>query len=139
MMEKTSLLLEVLQKKSNYEEVVDSDPPFMNSTLSEYLNELIETKELKKAEVILQSGLERTYAYQIFSGKKTPARDKLLALSIGMRLTFDEVQNLLKVNGYAQLYPKNKRDNIIIFAFYKGQKMWELNDNLLTMDEEIIM
>ena len=138
-MEKTSLLLDVLQTKKCYKEVVESEPTFNNLTLSDCLNELIETKDLKKAEVILQSGLERTYAYQIFSGKKTPARDKLLALAIGMRLTFDEVQNLLKVNGYAQLYPKNKRDNIIIFAFYKGQNMWELNDNLLTMDEEIIM
>ena len=137
-MEKTSLLLEVLQAKDNYKEVVDSDPVFINSTLSEYLNELIESKGVKKADVILQSGLERTYAYQIFSGKKMPARDKLLALAIGMKLTFDEVQNLLKVNGYAQLYPKHKRDNVIIFAFYKGQSMWELNDNLLEMGEELI-
>jgi len=138
-MEKTSLLLEVLQTKNNYDEVVDSAPVFISSTLSECLNELVETKGLKKAEVILNSGLERTYAYQIFSGKKTPARDKLLALAIGMNLTFDEVQNLLKVNGYAQLYPKHKRDNIIIFAFYKGQNMLELNDNLFAMGEEIIM
>ena len=138
-MEKTSLLLEVLQTKKSYEEVVDSEPMFIKSTLSEYLNELVDTKGLKKASVILQSGLERTYAYQIFSGKKTPSRDKLLALAIGMKLTFEEVQNLLKVNGYAQLYPKHKRDNIIIFGFYKGQSMWELNDNLLVMDEELIL
>lgn len=138
-MEKTSLLLEVLKTKNSYEEVVDTKPIFVESTLSEYLNELIEIKNLNKAEVILKSGLERTYAYQIFSGKKTPARDKLLALAIGMKLTFDEVQRLLKVNGYAQLYPKNKRDNIIIFAIYKGQNMMELNDNLLTMDEKVII
>jgi len=138
-MEKTSLLLEVLQKKNNYEEVVNTKLTFINSTLSEYLNELIETKNLKKADVISESGVERTYAYQIFSGKKTPARDKLLALAIGMKLTFDEVQNLLKVNGYAQLYPKNKRDNIIIFALYKGQNMLELNDNLFTMGEDVIV
>lgn len=138
-MEKTSLLLEVLKSKNNYEEVVCTQPTFVNSTLSEYLNELIKVKNLKKAEVILASGLERTYAYQIFSGKKTPARDKLLALAIGMKLTFDEVQHLFKVNGYAQLYPKNKRDNIIIFALYKGQSMMELNANLLTMNEEIII
>ena len=138
-MEETSLLLEVLQSKKKYEEVVASDPMFINSTLSEYLSDLIKTKDLKKAEVILESGLERTYAYQIFSGKKTPARDKLLALAIGMKLTFDEVQNLLKVNGYAQLYPKHKRDNIIIFAFYKGQNMWDLNDNLYAMGEELIL
>ena len=138
-MEKTSLLLEVLQKKNNYEEVAEVTTAFTNTTLSEYLNELVDIKNLKKSEIILQSGLERTYAYQIFSGKKTPARDKLLALIIGMKLTFDEAQQLLKVNGYAQLYPKNKRDNIIIFALYRGQSMLELNDNLFSMGEEVII
>lgn len=137
-MEETSLLLDVLKTKKNYKEVLETEPMFVYLTLSDYLHELIETKNLKKAEVILRSGIERTYAYQIFSGKKTPARDKLLALAIGMKLTFEEVQELLKVNGYAQLYPQNKRDNIIIFALCKGQSMLELNDNLLTMDEKII-
>ncbi|MCL2559877.1 MAG: hypothetical protein FWE07_05260 [Turicibacter sp.] len=138
-MEKTSLLLEVLKTKSDYQEVVaNTEPLFIHSTLAEYLNELLVVKQLKKADVILKSGLERTYAYQIFSGKKAPARDKLIALAIGMQLTFEEVQNLFKVNGYAQLYPKNKRDNIIIFALYKGQSMMTLNDNLLTMGEAIV-
>ena len=138
-MEKTSLLLEVLQSKRNYEEVAKTEPVFINSTLAENLNEWVENKKMKKSDVILKSGLERTYAYQIFSGKKTPTRDKILALALGMGLTFEEVQQLLKVNGYAQLYPKNKRDNIIIFGFYKGQNIIDLNENLLTMDEEIII
>jgi len=138
-MEKTSLLLDVLQTKKNYEEVIETKPTFVNLTVSEYLNQLIELRDLKKSEIISQSGLERTYAYQIFSGIKTPTRDKLLALAMGMKLTFDEVQDLLKITNYAQLYAKKRRDNIIIFAFYKGQNIWELNDNLLTMGEELIV
>ena len=103
------------------------------------MSELIEVKKLKKPSIISKSGLERSYAYQIFAGKKIPSRDKLLVLAFGMKLTFDEVQQLLKVNGYAQLYPKNKRDSIIIFALYKDQSILELNENLLAMDEMVII
>jgi len=138
-MKTTTELLHILKSKKNYEEVMNNRPTFINSTLSGYLNELIEGKNLKKADVISQSGFERSYAYQIFSGKKIPSRDKLIALAFGMKLTYEEVQDLLRKNGYAILYPKNKRDNIIIFALYKGQSILELNENLLTMNEEILV
>ena len=138
-MKTTTELLDILKEKDNYEEVIDEVHPLLSScTLAEYLNELIEVKNLRKTDIIAQSGIERSYAYQIFAGKKIPSRDKLLVLSFGMKLTFEEVQTLLRVNGYAGLYPRNKRDNIIIFAFYKGQSILELNEKLLAMDETVI-
>lgn len=138
-MGRTGSLLEILQEKNCYEDVLESGVVFIDVTLSDYLQELIASKNLKKSEVIFRSGLDRTYAYQIFSGAKKPTRDKLLALAIGMHLTFDEVQRLLKVNGYAQLYPKSRRDSIVVFAIYKGQNILELNDRLLLMGERVLM
>jgi len=136
-MKTTTELLDILKMKNNYQEFFD-EVDFSNVTLSEYLHKLIKTKSLRKTEVISQSGLERSYAYQIFAGRKVPSRDKLILLAFGMRLNFEEVQGLLKVNGYAQLYSKNRRDNIIIFALYKGQSILELNENLLALGEAII-
>ena len=138
-MQTTTELLDILKTKERYEEVAE-DPQilFLNITLAEYLNELTHFKKLKKSDIILKSGLERSYAYQIFAGKKIPSRDKLLALAFGMELAFEEVQRLLKTNSYAQLYPKNKRDSMIIFALYKKQSLLELNENLLRMDEPVI-
>ena len=136
---KTTELLDILKVKDHYGEVIGELQTVLSSTtLAEYLAELIEIKNLKKTDIISQSGLERSYAYQIFAGKKIPLRDKLIVLAFGMRLTFEEVQDLLRVNGYAQLYPKNKRDNIIIFALYKGQSILELNENLVALGEIVI-
>ena len=136
---KTTVLLDVLKSKDSYKEIVNTPAMFITSTLSEYLSNLIDLKGLKKSDVIARAGLERSYSYQILSGKKEPSRDKLLLLAFGMELTFQEVQDLLKVNGYAMLYPKNRRDSLITFALYKGQSIFELNENLLTMNEEIIV
>jgi len=137
---KTIELLDLLKAKDSYEEVINEMPILLSKvTLTEYLSELVRNKNLKKADIIFQSRIERSYAYQIFSGKKIPSRDKVLALAFGMRLTFEEVQDFLKVNGYAQLYPKNNRDNIIIFALYKGQSILEVNENLLALGEDAVV
>ena len=137
-MKSTGELLDVLKSEDCYEEVYKKTTDFFELTLSEYLMQLVEEKQLKRAAIIAKSGIERTYAYQIFSGKKVPSRDKLVSLAFGMELAFKEVQELLKVNGYAQLYPKNKRDSIIIFALKKGHSIVKLNEALFSMGEEVI-
>jgi len=137
-MKSTGELMDLLKSGSSYKDVISTFPEFIDLTLSEYLQYIIAEKELKKSEVIARSGIERTYAYQIFRGEKVPSRNKLLALSFGMNLTLEEVQTLLMVNGYAQLYAKNKRDSAIIFALSKGQNIIELNENLFSMGESVI-
>jgi len=137
-MKSTGELLDVLKKEDSYEEIIEKTTDFFELTLSEYLRQLMDEKQLKKATVIAKSGVERTYAYQIFSGKKFPSRDKLLSLAFGMELTFEEVQKLLKVNGYAQLYPKNKRDSIIIFALDKGHNLVKLNEIIFSLGEDML-
>lgn len=84
----------------------------------------------KKSVVIARAGIERHYGYQIFSGLKTPSRDKLLMLCIGMELTPDEAQALLKSCGVSPLHAKDKRDSAVIFALQKGLDTVALNELL---------
>ena len=82
--------------------------------------------------------MDRTYAYQIFSGRRKPARDKLLALGFGMGLALEEMQKLLKVSEYPVLYAKNKRDSILLFCLDKGVSLIETNELLYEMGENVI-
>ena len=91
------------------------------------LNTLINEGGLKKSEVIARSTIEEHYAYQILQGKKTPSRDKMIMLCIGLCLTPEQANDLLKLTGYAQLYAKNSRDNAVIFALTKKMSVIELN------------
>jgi len=134
----TDDLMNLLKSEDSYDSVIETAPEFLDLALSEHLAQIITEKNLKKSEIIAKSGIERTYAYQLFRGEKTPSRDKLLALSFGMKLTLEETQTLLKVHGYAQLYAKNKRDSAIIFALNKGQSLIKLNENLYSISEAIV-
>ena len=75
----------------------------IDSALSNYLNQLLEEKSLKKSTVIKNSELNEIYGYQIFSGKRIPSRDKLISISFGLELSLEETQTLLKYAGFAPL------------------------------------
>lgn len=82
----TTQLLKELENFNTFEEYENANRDSMISkNLSEYLTDLLNERNLTKAEVIRKAELSDGYAYQIFSGLKTaPKRDKLICLSIGM-------------------------------------------------------
>lgn len=111
---------------------------FVNTTLRDYIEELLSRHGLKKPQIISESGLNEIYTYQIIAGKRNPSRDKLLALAVAMKLDISECQKLLKFGGVNELYPRNRRDAIIIFALRKKLNIFELNELLYDMDEFIL-
>lgn len=98
--------------------------------LSQYLEQLLAAKGLEKSSVIQESGLDRIYAYQIFSGRREkPSRPKLLALARAFPLNLEETQYLLRYAGLGILYPRNPWDSIVISAI--GQNLSTKETNLL--------
>lgn len=92
-----------------------------------YFEDLLEEKKLKKSEVILTSQLDRTYAYQIFNGTRIGSRNKLLSLCIAMKLSLEETNRILTLNGDSILYAKNIRDAIIIYCINQQYSLYETN------------
>ena len=86
-------------------------------TLAQYLEKLLAEKGLVKAEVVKRSNLSQVYAYHIFCGyKQTPAKKKVLALSLAMELTVEETQRLLYYAGAKKLYVRDPWDSVIWHA-----------------------
>lgn len=104
----------------------------LTQCLSEYLNMLLSEKELSRADVVRNSLLDRVYVYQIFSGKKTPSRDKLIALAFGLCLSGEETQKLLKLSGNRELYARDERDVLILFALQRKKTIFEVNELLFS-------
>lgn len=104
----------------------------LTQRLSEYLNMLLSEKEISRADVVRNSLLDRVYVYQIFSGKKTPSRDKLIALAFGLCLSDEETQKLLKLSGNRELYARDERDVLILFALQRKKTIFEANELLFS-------
>ena len=134
--------IELMRALSNSESInsyMEHNNRFLvEGELSEHINRLCAKKGLVKANVIRRAEINEIYAYQIFSGKRVPSRDKLLCLCLGMELDTIETNQLLKYAGFAPLYPKNKRDSIILFGFEKRQSIIAINETLYDNDESTL-
>ena len=107
--------------------------------LNEYLEKLLAEKNLTKKEVIERSGLNREYAYHIFSGlKKNPSRSKLLAIALAMELNLDEIQYLLRYAQLGALYPRNQWDAVIISAVEQKFSVAQTNELLYRLGEKTL-
>lgn len=107
-------------------------------TFHEYLSDILNSSSLSARELIHRSGIQRNYAYQILNGTKRPGRNKVLSLCIAAGLTLDETQKALTIAGEAILYPKSKRDSILIFCINKKSSVQQTNELLYELNEDIL-
>ena len=96
-------------------------------SLPEYLNTILEQKGINRADVVRGSLLDRAYVYQIFSGDKTPSREKLIAIAFGLCLSDDETQQMLKLSGNKELYARYERDALILFSLQQKKNIFDTN------------
>lgn len=135
----TAKLLEELKNCSNFTKFYNENNDYIKDTsLADYLNNILQAKNLKKADVVRKAEMSEVYAYQIFSGIRKPERNKLLCIAFGLELNLEETQNLLKVSGYSQLYAKKPFDSIIIYAICKELSIVEANNLLYEYELETL-
>lgn len=125
----TGQLSEILKAKKDIKTILDKfSASITNPTLQKHLQTLLETKHLKRHDVIKKAQLESNYVNQIFNGQKTkPSRDYILSLAFSLGLNNEETVRLLKIAKVGALYPRNKRDAVIINCLENGKSVEDVN------------
>ena len=116
----------------------DNQEFFTDRNMLELLKRLYERSGISKAELARRSCISEVYLHQVFSGRRRPSRDRLLCICIGLEATLEETQDLLKLEGYAQLYPKRKREAIITHGIVHHTDLEQLNDGLFAENEKTL-
>ena len=112
---------------------------FVDKSVAELLNHLFEKKNISKAALAKQAGMSEIYLHQIFAGRRTPSRNRLLCLCYGLEASIDETQELLRLCGMAELYPKLKRDAIIYYGLLHKLDLFAINDKLFDENEDTLL
>lgn len=102
----------------------------LSCSLPGHLKMLLSQKGISRADVVHGSQLDRAYVYQIFSGERKPSRDKLIAIGFGLGLSDAETQQMLKLSGNRELYARDERDALILYALQHKKTILETNDLL---------
>ncbi len=87
-----------------------------DSGLPAYLQELCDKTGEVRNQVIIRSGMERTFGHQIFRGVRKPSRDIVIRLAFGFRLGVEEAQRLLAAAQKSPLFPRIKRDAAVLYC-----------------------
>lgn len=134
----TEQLLNELQFSNSLEAFLKNKAVGTAKSLAQQLHAMLEAKGLKKSEVIKNSGLNTTFAYQLFSGDRKATRNKVLQLAFAMQLDLRDTQRLLKAAGVNELYCKNRRDAIVIYCVREQLPLAATDDTLYKFGEPTI-
>ncbi|MBQ8598864.1 MAG: helix-turn-helix transcriptional regulator [Oscillospiraceae bacterium] len=132
------LQLELMNTQNLSGFLSDNQEQFITESVPEILNRIFTQKNVSKAQLAKKSGMSEIYLHQIFAGRRTPSRNRLICLCFGLEVTLDEAQDLLKQCGLAQLYPKIRRDAIIAYGLVHRISLFEINDQLFEENEETL-
>lgn len=130
----TELLNRLTQTNDINTFVAEYENEFMALSCTELLNELLADKKLSLAEVVKRSG-QSDYVYKVFRGERKPSRDILIAIAVGMGLSVDQTQLLLRVSKLAALDPRDRRDSVIIYGLKEELEIAKINDLLYELGE----
>ena len=135
----TSELQQELMEQPNIKAYLHNNQSFFSKIeLLELLETLLKQSRLTKAEIARRSGMSDVYLYQVLSGRRNPSRDRLLSLCVGLGASLEETQQVLRRGGWAQLYPRLRRDAILIHGLVHRHELRRINDTLFAENEKTL-
>ena len=127
------LMKELKFKGTDINDYLENNPEsFIEINIKEFWADVIKKTGLSKYDIINKADFSYNYFYEVISGRKIPSRDKVIRLAIAVHLSVDDCRKILRYCGYSELYPRIKRDSIIIYALsneYSLDKTIELLNN----------
>lgn len=138
-MKNTDDLLKELNNKSEIDNYLQSNTAsFINYTISDFWNNACEKSGMSKSNIINKSEFNYSFFYDVINGRKIPTRDKIIRLTLTMKLDLDDCQQALRLSDKALLYPRIKKDSIIIYAINNSLTISECNNLLKKFNEETL-
>lgn len=138
MRKSTEDLLEELQNENCKidEYLKGNGESFVYDKIKDFWETAIEKSGYSKSNIINKSDFSYCYFYDVINGRKIPGRDKTIRLILTMHLSVDECQEALRISGRSALYPRIRRDAIILFAISNGYSIYQLSELLADAGEE---
>ena len=127
----TDELLQMLFKERSLERFLQrNESTYLITDFSGYISSWCREHHEVPEQVIRRANLEKSFGHQLFSGKRKPSRDTVIQLAFAMDADVAKTQEMLKIARKSLLYPRIKRDTVIIYC---------LHNRISLLDTEIIL
>lgn len=105
---------------------------------SDLLAQMLAARGLTPQQLSSLAMLSRSFTYQLCSGLRAPSRDIILRLAVVLELTLEETQRLLRAAQRGALYPRIRRDAVMIYCLSHRLHLYD-TDELLTSCGELAL
>ena len=134
---KASDVFDALKGKNNTRELIghleDLGNTFIDMSFQSHFNRYLENYDGNLQDLSRLTSIDKDYIYQITNGRRRPDRERAIALCLAIGMSEEECSRCLERSNLAILYPKSKRDSVIIYAFNNKLTVDELNRKLVDL------
>ena len=133
----TDELMKILKDADNTQ-ILESYLTDINGIKTDFktvINNILLERDISIADLQRKSCVARTYIYQIMDGTRNPGRDKAISIALALELSVDDANRLLKLSNNSILYPKNRRDAIVIYCLNNKMSVSECSRLLAKFNE----
>lgn len=135
----TEILYNEIKEATNIYTFLQNNTDILGAkSFGNYLSELLESKEIRKTQLLYVTGLSRSFIYALLKDDRVPSRDTVINLGFSIGVTLEEMYNLLRYSGHTPLYAKNHRDAIMIFGLKQNMPLTKVNDILFDLNIPVI-
>ncbi len=136
----TGELMRLISRSQSAADVMDSIGENVTAlTFSQRLTGLMRERGMNTSRLVEQSLMSKSFVYQLCSGERKPSRDMVLRLALLLKAGTEETQRLLCSADRGALYPKNRRDALIIYALKERLDVQTADELLCSYGEEPLL
>lgn len=128
----TDALMKMLEASpvSFLKNFVEKNKNINDDSFNEYLKSFMEKKKIRMSTLIKKANISKTYAYQCLNGERLPGRDIVIRMCFVLGLTPKQSNRLLTLAQKNILYPKHRRDALILYCISKKMDLDKANEFL---------
>lgn len=131
------LMTELQNSECDIETYLSSnESDFVFADVKQFWENAVKKSGLSKSNIINRADFSYCYFYDVINGRKLPGRDKILRLVLSMHMSVEDCQQALWLCGKSALYPRVKRDSVLLYAINNGYSVYQTNELLHRNGEE---
>ena len=139
MRKSTEEIANEMDRAASFEEVKEiiRENSIGRETFGDRLLELCADYGKTPAELLKDLTISKSQFYAVLNGNRRPGRAAVIKIVLTLGVNLAEADELLKLAGHKELYPRNREDAVIRFGIEHKKNIYEINEVLKEYDSKM--
>ena len=137
----TKELVSELEQAKTTKEFVDflkrNDVEMKRESFGDYVLKLCAKYEITPSSLQPQIAISKSQFYSLINGTRNPSKESVIKIAFGLKISREEINELLRTAGFHALEPREKEDAIILFGIDNKKEVGKVEELLREYNAKI--